>query len=76
MSTYVANKRLQWAGRLPVFIALWRLHASGQENFEDHLSNVSISVTVGRTFTKKIYICLSWAFFSKTGKLWSHTGSK
>jgi len=30
MSTYVADKRLQWARGLPVFIADWRLHASGQ----------------------------------------------
>jgi len=28
MSTYVADKRLQWARGLPVFIAVWRLHAS------------------------------------------------
>jgi len=30
MSTYAADKRLQWAGGLPVFIAVWRLHASGK----------------------------------------------
>jgi len=30
MSTYVADKRLQWATGLPVFIAVWRLHASGK----------------------------------------------
>jgi len=30
MSTYVADKRLQWARGLPVFIAVWRLHASGK----------------------------------------------
>ena len=29
MSTYVADKRLQWARGSPVFIAVWRLHASG-----------------------------------------------
>jgi len=57
MSTYDADKRLQWAGGLPVFIAVWRLHASGKSNFEDHLLNVSISMTVGRIFTKK-YISL------------------
>ena len=28
MSTYVANKSLQWARGLAVFIAVWRLHAS------------------------------------------------
>ena len=28
MSTYVADKRLQWARSLPGFIAVWRLHAS------------------------------------------------
>ena len=28
MSTYVADKRLQWARGLPVSIAVWRLHAS------------------------------------------------
>ena len=27
MSTYAADKRLQWARGLPVFIAAWRLHA-------------------------------------------------
>jgi len=27
MPTYVADKRLQWARGLPVFIAVWRLHA-------------------------------------------------
>jgi len=30
MSTYVADKRLQWARGLPVFIAVWRLHTSGK----------------------------------------------
>jgi len=30
MSTYVADKRLQYARGLPVFIAVWRLHASGK----------------------------------------------
>jgi len=30
MLTYVADKRLQWARGLPVFIAVWRLHASGK----------------------------------------------
>ena len=30
MSTYVADKRLQWARGVPVFIADWRLHASGK----------------------------------------------
>ena len=30
MSTYVADKRLQWARGMPVFIAVWRLHASGK----------------------------------------------
>ena len=29
-STYVADQRLQWARGLPVFIAVWRLHASGK----------------------------------------------
>jgi len=29
MSTYVADKRLQWARGLPVFVAVWRLQASG-----------------------------------------------
>jgi len=52
MSTYVADKRLQWARSLPVFIAVWRLHASGKENFEDYSLNVNISMTVGRIFTK------------------------
>jgi len=33
MSTYVADKRLQWARGLPVFIAAWRLHASGKVKF-------------------------------------------
>jgi len=30
MSTYVADKCLQWARGLPVFIAVWRLDASGK----------------------------------------------
>jgi len=30
MSTYVADKRLQWARGLPVFIAVWSLNASGK----------------------------------------------
>jgi len=55
MSTYVADQRLQWARGLPVFVAVWRLHASGKYNFEDHLLNVNISMTVGWIFTK-IYI--------------------
>jgi len=57
MSTIVAEKRLQWAIGLPVFIAVWRLHASGKLNFEDRLLNVNISMTVGRIFTKK-YVSL------------------
>jgi len=64
MSTYVALKRLQWARGLPVFIAVWRLHASGKEHFEDHLLNVNISMTVGQIFTRVyIFISLSWPFF-------------
>jgi len=63
MSTYVADKRLQWARGLPVFISLfgvctrfWKV----KFNFEDHLLNVNISMTVGRIFeNRKI---------SKTGK--------
>jgi len=32
--------------------------------FEDHFSNVNISLTVGRIFTKiYIFISLSWAYF-------------
>jgi len=65
MSTYVADKRLQWARGLPVFIAVWHLRASGKYKFEDHLLNVNISMTVGRIFTK--YICL-FISLSKTGK--------
>jgi len=42
MSTYVVDQRLQWARGLPVFVALWRLHASGKKNLEDHLLNVNI----------------------------------
>jgi len=30
MSTYIADKRMQWARGLPVFIAVSRLHASGK----------------------------------------------
>jgi len=30
LSSYVADKRLQWARGLTVFIAVWRLHASGK----------------------------------------------
>jgi len=30
MSIYVADKRLHWARGLPVFITVWRLHASGK----------------------------------------------
>ena len=74
MSTYVADKRLHWARGLPVFIAVWRLHASGKLNFEDHLLNVNISMTVGRLFSQK-FISLSWAFFENR-KNGSHTGSK
>jgi len=68
MSTYVADKRLQWARGLPLFIAVWRLYASGKYNFEDHLLNVNISTTVGPIFTKiYIFTSLSWAF-SNSGK--------
>ena len=77
ISTYVADKCLQWARVLPVFIAVCPLHASGKYNFEDHLLNVSISMTVARIFTKiYIIISLSWAFFRKPEKLSSHAGSK
>ena len=77
MSTYVADKRLQWARGLPLFIAVWRLYASGKYNFEDHLLNVNISTTVGRIFTK-IYISLYLylGLFRTAEKLGSHTGSK
>jgi len=74
MSTYVADQRLQWARGLPVFVAVWRLHASGKYNFEDHLLNVNISMTVGRIFTK-IYIFIL-VFFRKPEKLGSHAGSE
>jgi len=68
MSTYAADKRLQWARGLPVFMAVWRLHVSGKQHFEDHLLNVNISMTVERIFTKiYIFISLSWVL-SKTGK--------
>jgi len=77
MSTYVADKRLQWARGLPLFIALWRLYASGKYNVEDHLLNVNISTTVGRIFTK-IYISLYLylGLFRTAEKLGSNTGSK
>jgi len=54
--------------RLPIFIAVWRLHASGKQNFEDHLLNVSMSMTDG--FSQKniyIYIFIS-GFFRKPEK--------
>jgi len=61
--------RLQWARGLPLFIAVWRLHASGKLNFEDRLLNLNISMTVGRIFTKKyISLYLYLGLFSKTGK--------
>ena len=70
MSTYVADKRLQWERGLPVSIAVWRLHASGKLNFEDHLLNVNISMTVGRIFAKiYIFISLSWDFIEKRKNL-------
>ena len=71
MSTYVADKRLQWARGLPVFITVRRLHASGKENFEDQLLNVNgVSMTDGRIFTKiSVYLYIFiLGFFSKTGK--------
>jgi len=67
MSTYVADKRLQWARGLPVFIAVWRLHAFGKQNFEDHLLNVNILMTVGRIFTK-IYLYISILGFFENQK--------
>jgi len=33
MSTYVADKRLQRARGVPVFIAVWRLHAFAKVKF-------------------------------------------
>jgi len=42
MSTYVPDRCLQWTRGLPVFIAVWRLQASGKQNFEDHLLKMSI----------------------------------
>ena len=46
--------------RCLAFARFWKVN-----NFEDHLLNVSISMTAGRIFTKKIYIfiSLSWVFF-------------
>jgi len=72
MLTFVADKRLQWARGLPVFIAVWRLHAFGKQNFEDHLLNVNISMRFDG-FSQK-YISLSWAFFRKPEKIGSHIG--
>jgi len=69
MSTYAADKRLKWARDLPVFIAVWRLHASGKSNFEDRLLNVNIAMTVGRIFTKNIYLYIFiLGFFRKLEK--------
>jgi len=45
--------------------------------FEDHFSNVNISLTVGPIFTKNIYLYIFISgLFRKPGKLGSHTGSK
>ena len=46
-----------------VFIAVWRLHASGKYNFEDHLLNVNISMT--DEFSQKyisLYLYLGFFF--------------
>jgi len=75
-STYAADKRLQWARGLPVFMAVWRLHASGKQHFEDHLLNVNISMTVEWIFTKIYMFISSSCFCQKPAKIGSHTGSK
>ena len=72
MSTYAADKSLQWARDLPVFIAVWRLHASGKSNFEDRLLNVNIAMTVGRIFTKNIYLYIGLFFENWKKTLVSH----
>jgi len=78
MSTYVADKCLQWTRGLPVFIAVWRLHATGKVKFwTSFIKCQYFNDGWRRIFTKVfISISLSWAFFRKPEKLGSHTGSK
>ena len=69
MSTYVADKRLQWARNLPSFYRCWAFARFWKVKF--WRSCINISMTVGRIFTKiYIFISLSWAFletiFGKT----------
>jgi len=57
------GKRFASFYRCLAFARFWKL------NFEDHLLNVNISMTVGRIFTKNIYLyIIILGFFSKTGK--------
>jgi len=80
MSTYVADKRLQWMGKrfasfyhCSAFARFWK------RKFWRSVIKCQWCFYDGWTdFHKNIYICisLSWAFFQKPEKLGSHTGSK
>jgi len=77
MSTYVADKRLQWARGLPVFIAVLAFARFRKVKFLRSFIKRNISMTVGRIFTKNIYLYIFiLVFFRKPEKLGSHTGSK
>jgi len=63
-STYVADKRLQWARGLPVFLSLFGVCTLLENKLLKiiYILNVNISMTVGRIFTKKIYLYLGLFF--------------
>ena len=68
MPTNVADKRLQWARSLPVFIAVWRLHTSGKENFEDRVKCQYFNDGWTDFHKKYLSLYLHLGLFSKTGK--------
>jgi len=62
-STYIADKRLQWARGLPVFLSLFGVCTLLESKLLKiiYILNVNISMTVGRIFTK-IYLYLGLFF--------------
>jgi len=77
MSTYVADKRLQWARGLPVFIAVLAFARFRKVKFLRSFIKRQYFNDGWTDFHKKyISLYLYLGFFRKPEKLGSHTGSK
>jgi len=73
MSTYVADKRLQWARGLPAFLSLFGVCTLLESKIlKIIILNVNISMTVRRIFTKDIYLYLFFENRKNSGLTLSH----